>query len=80
MIYTIAFIYTMIFFFSFIGPDEWETIAPECGNRKQSPINIVTKNTLTDSRLTQVQFTGYQEMINTVIINNGHTGKLSILF
>ncbi|XP_067222009.1 carbonic anhydrase 4b [Chanodichthys erythropterus] len=60
------------------GPDEWETVAPECGNRKQSPINIVTKNTLTDSRLTQVQFTGYQEVINTVIINNGHTVQVNL--
>lgn len=60
----------------FIGPDDWASVARACGNTKQSPINIVTKKTVFDSRLTPVQFTGYKDTINTVITNNGHTGKL----
>ncbi len=63
----------MIFF---IGPDDWASVAGACGNTTQSPINIVTKKSVFDSRLTPVQFTGYQDTINTVITNNGHTGKL----
>lgn len=59
-----------------IGPDDWESVASACGRSKQSPINIVTKQVVFDSRLTPVQFTGYQETVNTVITNNGHTGKL----
>uniref|UniRef100_A0A671SMC8 Carbonic anhydrase n=1 Tax=Sinocyclocheilus anshuiensis TaxID=1608454 RepID=A0A671SMC8_9TELE len=53
-------------------------IAADCGNTKQSPINIVTKKVVFDSRLTPVQFTGYQETINTLITNNGHTVQVNL--
>ncbi|KAG1951376.1 dehydrogenase/reductase SDR family [Pimephales promelas] len=61
-----------------VGPDKWATVAKNCGNRKQSPINIVTKNTSADSHLTPVQFTGYQEIISGVLTNNGHTVQLNL--
>lgn len=60
----------------FIGPDDWALVATDCGNTKQSPINIVTKKTVFDSLLSPVQFKGYQDTITTVITNNGHTGEL----
>lgn len=66
-----------LFLYIYIGPDEWATVAANCGNGKQSPINILIKNISADSRLTPVQFTGYQEIIKGVIINNGHTGKFT---
>lgn len=63
---------TNILFYT--GPDDWATVAAPCGNNKQSPINIVTNKASADSRLTPVQFTDYQEKLNAVIVNNGHTG------
>uniref|UniRef100_A0A672KN17 Carbonic anhydrase n=1 Tax=Sinocyclocheilus grahami TaxID=75366 RepID=A0A672KN17_SINGR len=62
----------------FIGPDDWASVATACGNTKQSPINIVTKKTLFDNHLTPVQFTGYQDTINTLITNNGHTVQVNL--
>ncbi|XP_050985460.1 carbonic anhydrase 4b [Labeo rohita] len=61
-----------------VGPDDWESVASACGRSKQSPINIVTKQVVFDSRLTPVQFTGYQETVNTVITNNGHTVQVKL--
>ncbi|XP_016349117.1 carbonic anhydrase 4-like [Sinocyclocheilus anshuiensis] len=61
-----------------VGPDDWAIVAADCGNTKQSPINIVTKKVVFDSRLTPVQFTGYQETINTLITNNGHTVQVNL--
>lgn len=63
---------------SCIGPDDWATVAAACGNNKQSPINIVTNKASTDSRLTPVQFTDYQERLNAVIVNNGHTVQINL--
>ncbi|XP_056611991.1 carbonic anhydrase 4b [Triplophysa dalaica] len=60
------------------GPEEWATIIPMCGHRKQSPINIVTKQVLPDNRLTLVQFKGYQETFSSVILNNGHTVQVNL--
>ncbi|XP_051521438.1 carbonic anhydrase 4-like [Myxocyprinus asiaticus] len=60
------------------GPDEWATVVITCGDRKQSPINIVTKQVLPDNRLTPVQFTGYQQAFSGVIKNNGHTVQVDL--
>lgn len=46
----------------------------ECGKSRQSPINIVTKKTKLDERLTPFKFTGYQETFESIIKNNGHSG------
>ncbi|XP_042595186.1 carbonic anhydrase 4b [Cyprinus carpio] len=63
---------------SCIGPDDWALVATDCGNTKQSPINIVTKKTVFDSLLSPVQFKGYQDTITTVITNNGHTVQVNL--
>ncbi|XP_051534747.1 carbonic anhydrase 4-like [Myxocyprinus asiaticus] len=60
------------------GPDEWATIATTCGGRKQSPINIVTKQVIPDHRLTPVQFTGYQQSFSGIIKNSGHTVQVDL--
>ncbi|XP_055052072.2 carbonic anhydrase 4b [Misgurnus anguillicaudatus] len=60
------------------GPDEWKNVFSECGNKKQSPINIVTKQVLADHRLTPVQFTGYQKTLRSVIKNNGHSVQINL--
>ena len=34
-----------------LGPEEWSTKYPLCGGTKQSPINVVTRNTEYDSKM-----------------------------
>lgn len=57
------------------GPDQWQDVNPDCGRRRQSPINIVTKKTLLDERLTPFKFTGYEHAFKPTLKNNGHSGK-----
>ncbi|XP_035648066.1 carbonic anhydrase 4b [Oncorhynchus keta] len=60
------------------GPDGWATVAGTCDGRAQSPINIVTRRTLPDGRLTPFTFTGYQEAFHGFITNNGHTVQVDL--
>ncbi|GAA6218413.1 carbonic anhydrase 4-like [Lates japonicus] len=55
------------------GPDKWNHANSNCGGKYQSPINIVTRKTLTDERLTPFQFNNYQQIFRGTIKNNGHT-------
>ncbi|XP_053503810.1 carbonic anhydrase 4b [Ictalurus furcatus] len=59
------------------GPDEWKDISPTCGNRSQSPINIVTKKVDT-IHLTPLSLQGYQHVFQSIITNNGHTVKFNL--
>ncbi|XP_041734680.1 carbonic anhydrase 4-like [Coregonus clupeaformis] len=61
-----------------IGPDGWATVAGACGRRTQSPINIVTRRTLPDRRLTPFTFTGYQEAFHSFITNKGRTVQVDL--
>ncbi|KAK6295938.1 hypothetical protein J4Q44_G00336510 [Coregonus suidteri] len=61
-----------------IGPDGWATVAGACGRRAQSPINIVTRRTLPDRRLTPFTFTGYQEAFHSFITNKGRTVQVDL--
>lgn len=60
------------------GPDRWSDVNAECGKSRQSPINIVTKKTKLDERLTPLKFTGYQTLFDSTMKNNGHSVKVSI--
>uniref|UniRef100_A0A9J8CFW1 Carbonic anhydrase n=1 Tax=Cyprinus carpio carpio TaxID=630221 RepID=A0A9J8CFW1_CYPCA len=60
------------------GPDLWSKVNAECGKNRQSPINIVTKKTKLDERLTPFKFTGYQTLFDSTMKNNGHSVKVSI--
>uniref|UniRef100_A0A8C2K5L1 Carbonic anhydrase n=1 Tax=Cyprinus carpio TaxID=7962 RepID=A0A8C2K5L1_CYPCA len=60
------------------GPDRWSDVYAECGKSRQSPINIVTKKTKLDERLTPFKFTGYQTLFDSTMKNNGHSVKVSI--
>ncbi|XP_056098634.1 carbonic anhydrase 4a [Rhinichthys klamathensis goyatoka] len=60
------------------GPDRWREVNAECGKSRQSPINIVTKKTKLDERLTPFKFTGYQEVFESTMKNNGHSVQVSI--
>ncbi|XP_028840687.1 carbonic anhydrase 4a [Denticeps clupeoides] len=60
------------------GPRKWEEESSTCGGRKQSPINIVTRKTIPDERLTPFQFSGYQQAFRSSIKNNGHSVAVNI--
>ncbi|XP_067295794.1 carbonic anhydrase 4a [Pseudorasbora parva] len=60
------------------GPDRWSDVNADCGKNRQSPINIVTKKTKLDERLTPFKFSGYQEVFDSTMKNNGHTVQVSI--
>ncbi|KAG5284144.1 hypothetical protein AALO_G00023420 [Alosa alosa] len=60
------------------GPLEWHEVNPECGRQRQSPINIVTKKTLPDERLTPFEFKGYEHAFKPTLKNNGHSVKVEI--
>lgn len=57
------------------APEKWNHVNGDCGGRSQSPINIVTRKTLKDERLTPFQFKDYQQIFRGVIKNNGHSGE-----
>lgn len=57
------------------GPERWSEVKADCGKGRQSPINIVTKKTKLDERLTPFKFTRYQDAFDSTVTNNGHSGK-----
>lgn len=56
-------------------PDKWTQAHGDCGGSYQSPINVVTKKTVEDKRLTAFQFDNYQQIFRGTIKNNGHSGE-----
>ncbi|KAL6463821.1 hypothetical protein MHYP_G00282120 [Metynnis hypsauchen] len=60
------------------GPDLWHEVHRDCMSYRQSPINIVTKKTRLDPRLTPLEFNGYQEAFNGILKNNGHSVMVSV--
>ncbi|XP_061753991.1 carbonic anhydrase 4a [Nerophis ophidion] len=59
-------------------PDKWNHANGACAGKQQSPINIVTRKTLKDERLTPLQFTNYQQMFRGTIKNNGHSVQVGV--
>ncbi|XP_054611071.1 carbonic anhydrase 4a [Dunckerocampus dactyliophorus] len=59
-------------------PDKWNHANGACAGRYQSPINIVTRKTLKDERLTPLQFTNYQQIFRGTIKNNGHSVQVGV--
>ncbi|TRY57226.1 hypothetical protein DNTS_003299 [Danionella cerebrum] len=60
------------------GPNAWVNVNPSCGNNRQSPINIVTRKTKVDERLVPFKFSGYDNVFDTFVRNNGHTIQANI--
>lgn len=60
------------------GPDKWNRANGDCAGKHQSPINIVTRKTLKDERLTPFKFSSYQESFRGTIKNNGHSVQVAI--
>ncbi|KAG7224490.1 hypothetical protein INR49_015014 [Caranx melampygus] len=59
-------------------PEKWNHANSACGGRKQSPINVVTRKTLKDERLTPFQFKNYQQIFTGTIKNNGHSVQVGV--
>uniref|UniRef100_H3CT14 Carbonic anhydrase n=1 Tax=Tetraodon nigroviridis TaxID=99883 RepID=H3CT14_TETNG len=59
-------------------PDKWTNANSVCGGSYQSPINVVTKKAVKDSRLTAFQFDNYQQIFRGTIKNNGHSVQVDV--
>uniref|UniRef100_A0A7N6FHE3 Carbonic anhydrase n=1 Tax=Anabas testudineus TaxID=64144 RepID=A0A7N6FHE3_ANATE len=59
-------------------PDKWDHVFSDCKGKHQSPINIVTRKTLKDERLTPFQFNNYQQIFRGTIKNNGHSAQVGV--
>ncbi|XP_030009063.1 carbonic anhydrase 4a [Sphaeramia orbicularis] len=59
-------------------PDKWTHANGDCGGKSQSPINVVTRKTLPDARLTPFDFNNYQQIFRGTIKNNGHSVQVGV--
>ncbi|KAJ0004280.1 hypothetical protein NQD34_010494 [Periophthalmus magnuspinnatus] len=59
-------------------PNKWDHANSDCDGRYQSPINVVTRKTLLDERLTPFKFTNYQQIFRGFIKNNGHSVQVGV--
>ncbi|CAN9501605.1 unnamed protein product [Ophioblennius macclurei] len=59
-------------------PEHWDHASQACAGQFQSPINIVTRKTLKDERLTPFQFSNYQQIFRSTIKNNGHSVQVGV--
>ncbi|XP_068188212.1 carbonic anhydrase 4a [Antennarius striatus] len=60
------------------APEKWSEVNDNCKGRFQSPINVVTRKTLKDERLTPLQFDNYQQIFRGAIKNNGHSVEVGV--
>ncbi|XP_056140937.1 carbonic anhydrase 4a [Lampris incognitus] len=60
------------------APEKWDHANRGCSGKAQSPINIVTRKTLKDDRLTAFHFSNYQHFFTGSIINNGHSAQVGV--
>ncbi|XP_056600880.1 carbonic anhydrase 4-like [Triplophysa dalaica] len=60
------------------GPENWKEINETCGGNRQSPVNIVTKATQLDKRLTSFNLTGYKTLFDSTVKKNSHTIEVTI--
>uniref|UniRef100_A0A8C7Z685 Carbonic anhydrase n=1 Tax=Oryzias sinensis TaxID=183150 RepID=A0A8C7Z685_9TELE len=59
-------------------PENWDHASKKCAGGDQSPINIVTRKTVKDDRLTPLKFQNYQHIFRGLIKNNGHSVHIGI--
>ncbi|XP_076607273.1 carbonic anhydrase 4a [Chaetodon auriga] len=60
------------------GPDKWGKVSNGCAGKYQSPINVITRKTLKDERLTPFKFDNYQQIFRGTIKNNGHSVQVGV--
>ncbi|XP_013875818.1 carbonic anhydrase 6 [Austrofundulus limnaeus] len=57
----------------------WATKYPECGGRKQSPIDIQRRNVRYNSDMLQLELSGYDHQKGTFLMsNNGHSVQIDL--
>ncbi|XP_053188322.1 carbonic anhydrase 4a [Scomber japonicus] len=59
-------------------PDKWDHANSACAGKQQSPINVVTRKTLPDERLTRFKFDNYDHIFRETIKNNGHSVQVNV--
>ncbi|XP_043997332.1 carbonic anhydrase 4a [Gambusia affinis] len=59
-------------------PEKWASGNRDCGGKSQSPVNIVTRKTVRNERLTPFQFKNYQHTFKSVMTNTGHSVQVNI--
>ncbi|CAL8363629.1 unnamed protein product [Lota lota] len=59
-------------------PEFWNHANAACGGRAQSPVNVVTRKTVPDGRLTPFHFHNYQQTFRSSMKNNGHSVQVSL--
>ncbi|KAM5145467.1 carbonic anhydrase 12-like [Mantella aurantiaca] len=60
------------------GPETWSTHYPTCGLNSQSPIDIITSQTISNSGLGPLLVSGINGPSTAVITNNGHTVEVTL--
>ncbi|XP_035034654.1 carbonic anhydrase 4a [Hippoglossus stenolepis] len=60
------------------APEKWNHANSNCAGKLQSPINVVTRKTLKDDRLTPFQFNNYQQTFRGTLKNNGHSVQVGV--
>ncbi|XP_053670351.1 carbonic anhydrase 7-like [Anopheles nili] len=61
-----------------LGPPNWPIVEPACGGRFQSPINIVTEDTLVVKRKIPLEIVGLNNLpAKTTVENEGHSVKFT---
>jgi len=71
-----------------LGPDYWKVPYPKCDGQRQSPINIITKDVVYDSKLKDISFNDYNTLISWNLTNtadtddntDGYTGRFYIYY
>ncbi|NXN04629.1 CAH4 anhydrase, partial [Sylvia borin] len=61
-------------------PPQWHQVSDLCKGKKQSPVNIVTRNVVYDKNLKPLAFEGYdvKDSAKWSLENNGHTVKVAL--
>ena len=56
-------------------PNGWESVSPECGGERQSPVGIDSTKAIPSSQMPAITFDNYDIVFRQTITNNGHTGN-----
>lgn len=57
------------------GPDLWFTLYDQCDGEEQSPVDIITDDTVYDSNLPKMKFLNYENVIYWNFTRNNYSGK-----
>lgn len=61
------------------GPDTWPDLFPTCGGTRQSPVALITSQTIWDFTLKPFEFENYDHMPMTVTLTNtGHSVQVNM--